>query len=349
MDTLFDVFNSSKKYDSKPFKCAMKDGSLHFEFLKEMKEYFGRLLKETRQGFSRPPCFQAWQLNISALLLLWDDLKREGYFYLRTRLISQDPLENLFGVIRSMGATNVNPTACQFRDFFKKAMISDVLGLRSPEGGNCESDQAKYLFDLACILRGNKPSPEVPASTVHVRDEEITRMRIPEVTPTMSDQNIAYYVAGVCAKKFVDLCKDHLDCTCVHAIAQTEPNFEKHHQLFSYCKAYSSFGSDFGALTIPSDNFARLVDEWNKIFLQEFDKNVEKPNLISSMIEKVVQSIHCCIPWFPSSDACRGKLRTILSYFLRIRVYYVCKTMNERLVDQKKMKENRKYRTLQNL
>ena len=91
--------------------------------------------------------------------------------------------------------------------------------------------------------------------------------------------------------------------------------------------------------TIPSDNFARLVDEWNKIFLQEFDKNVEKPNLISSMVEKVVQSIHCCIPWFPSSDACRGKLRTILSYFLRIRVYYVCKTMNQRLVDQKRRKK----------
>ena len=43
VDPLFDIFNSSSLLDSKPFKCALKEGSPSSDFLKMMKSTFERL------------------------------------------------------------------------------------------------------------------------------------------------------------------------------------------------------------------------------------------------------------------------------------------------------------------
>ena len=347
IDTLFDVFNSSKRFDSKPYKCAIQSGSIHTEFLLEMRTYLGELLKATKNGFTRPPCFLAWRVNISAVLDLWSDLQSEGYNYLRTRLISQDSLENLFGVLRAMGITNDNPTPAQLRDLLKKAMISDVLELRSPEGGNCESDQARYLFDLASIVKSHKKTDDKPLfDPITMEDVECVPAAIlTEMTPTLCATNIQFYVAGVCARKYIRIVKlDHAECVCAHSIVRLDAQMDKDCKLFTYAKAYSDW-SPFGALTIPSDQFFELVVQWNKVFVDNFDNLVATDNLIQQLEKKASLPV----PWFSDNEACQAKLAIVRRYFFRIRIYYVCRTINQQLKERKKNKENRKYRKLQNL
>ena len=73
LDSLFDIFNSSSLLDSKPFKCALKEGSPSFDCLQMMNSTFERL---TVLGLkTQPPCMKRWVMTINALLCLWDELK----------------------------------------------------------------------------------------------------------------------------------------------------------------------------------------------------------------------------------------------------------------------------------
>ena len=67
IDSLFDVFNSSTPYSPKALRSALRDGSPHMEFLKQMEDVFARLVAlDSRGSPSVPPCFKGWQINIRA-------------------------------------------------------------------------------------------------------------------------------------------------------------------------------------------------------------------------------------------------------------------------------------------
>ena len=111
-DSAFNIFNSSSLLDAKPFKCALKESSPSYDFLKMMKSTFECL---TVLGLkTQPPCMNGWVMTINALLCLWDELKSlPNVKYLCTRRINQDPLENCFSVVRSKGGFCDNQTPKQ--------------------------------------------------------------------------------------------------------------------------------------------------------------------------------------------------------------------------------------------
>ena len=351
MDTLFDCFNSSNRYESKPFKCALQDGSVHFDFLTDARDYINRLVKLNPNGkFTRPPSFTGWAQNITALLQFWEDAKADGVDFLRTRLLSQDFLENLFGVIRGMGGSRDNPTADQFRDALRQAMVSDVLNLRHPEG-NCESDTAKFLFDFN---DSKKPldSSSVNASVGLHGVGSAANMDVPAglssvPVTSVTDENICFYVAGVCVREFVQCLKDHDQCTCALYVRRTDAKFSEPQQIFTHLKAYADFGDDFGALSVPTDNFIKCITGWNDIFHKNIDHSINDKNVIWKLKNLCLETVD--LSWFPENPICREKLITVLIYFLRIRIFYMLKTINQSIVDGPKTKENRKYRNLSNL
>ena len=64
-DKLFDVFNSSSLSSPKPMRCAIKEGTEHIPFLKEMKVWLETLHPMHRDSL---PCINGWKLNINSLL-----------------------------------------------------------------------------------------------------------------------------------------------------------------------------------------------------------------------------------------------------------------------------------------
>jgi hypothetical protein len=347
MDSLFDSFNSHSKFSSKPYKCALTKNSIHITFLKEMSEYFKNLKSITAQGkISRPPCFNGWRLTISALLALFEDLSTEGMQYLKTRNLSQDCLENLFGVIRQLGGSNCNPTSDKFRLAFKHVMLSDALNLRHSGGTNCELNSLKLLIDARALN-----AVSVAAGTGDAEDSTAmisvlqTHDRYAANSESFTKQNIDFYLTGVCVNKFL---KKHRECSCIESIHFSEKPQYTHSdtQLFTVLKAHSSFGDEFGALKVPTNEFFNHITRLSDCVSKHFDGFVRVKG-ISAYIHKIFSSQSGSTNWFrPVTADCSSVLHEVERYFITTRIYFVCKTLNQAIVSNPKTKRNRKYKIL---
>ena len=108
MDSLFDIFNSTGLHDVKLYKLALVENSHSFEYLYMMADIFKRVKIQGSRGAT--PCITGWQVSISALIALWNEVKSVcGVKYLCTRKLNQDPLENCFSFIRAKGGFSANP------------------------------------------------------------------------------------------------------------------------------------------------------------------------------------------------------------------------------------------------
>jgi len=73
--------------------------------------------------------------------------------FLKTRNINQDPVENLFGMIRSYGRRYINPTCNQFHGSYKTLLINNLTSKRSMDI-NCESkNDGDLLFTLKNFVK----------------------------------------------------------------------------------------------------------------------------------------------------------------------------------------------------
>ena len=92
-------------------------------------------------------CITGWQLSISAVIVLWNDVKSVcGVKYLYTRQLNQYPLENCFSFIRAKHGCCANPDPKQFADAYKQVLIKSCIS--QSELPNCESDTNSLLPEV---------------------------------------------------------------------------------------------------------------------------------------------------------------------------------------------------------
>ena len=143
--SLFDIFNSTGLHDVKLYKRALQDNSPSYEYLCMMTDIFKRLKIQGSRGAT--PCITGWQLSISALIALWNDVKSVcGVKYVCTRKLNQDPLENYFSFIRAKGGFSANLDPKQFADAYKQVLIKSFIS--QSELSNCESDTNLLLLEV---------------------------------------------------------------------------------------------------------------------------------------------------------------------------------------------------------
>ena len=138
MDKLFDTFNSTKVKENKfKLRFAMAPESRHVEFLEKTLDDFQSL---KFVGCKRQPaCLEGWKISIQSLLNLFRELVSEYNIpKLRTRLLSQDALENTFASIRQQHGCNVNPSVQQLESGLRHILITSLSKLS--HRSNCESD-----------------------------------------------------------------------------------------------------------------------------------------------------------------------------------------------------------------
>jgi hypothetical protein len=151
VNNLFDSFNSTgirvNKYNPR-YRCSFTKNSFHWQFWESMKEKIKSCQfydETTGQTKSTMPFKDGWLNNIEGIKLIWHICNEIGFKFLRTRMLNQDPLENLFSIIRQYGAANVNPTCFQFISALKTSILHNLVGYKS-YGENCEDD-ASHLLD----------------------------------------------------------------------------------------------------------------------------------------------------------------------------------------------------------
>ena len=97
-DVPFNAFNSVRLRSSYKYKSELSENSGHMPFLKSCLRFLSKL--KTGQNVI-VQCIVGWQISISSLISILEDLQHVAFKYLLTNQLNQDCLENFF---QSLGA-----------------------------------------------------------------------------------------------------------------------------------------------------------------------------------------------------------------------------------------------------
>lgn len=137
-DHLFDVFNTKNNQNVNVFKNAIntENAAQIFALFDRATEYIKGLQVLTEKGRLVLVCsskiytgFNGFIINMMSLKLMFQEMVEEEQILenIRTYYIKQDPVEILFGKIRSFGRNNCNPTCEQFGGAFRKFLAYNTI------------------------------------------------------------------------------------------------------------------------------------------------------------------------------------------------------------------------------
>lgn len=274
MDKLFDCLNSSVvKQPGDKLRYAIKEQSEHASFLEQCLPW----IESWRFGSAdkwQPRTIKEWQVTIKAVLLQWGELHQDlGFDSLLTRRLQQDPLENLFGIVRQQHGCNDNPTVFQFIAGLKHIMLGKLFKLS--ESTNCEDDTSFLLAELSTfpvsVLTTGAAQLGQASGDEAVQVYPSVSDASPEVPEIVKD-NVFYYVSGSLVKSF--LRNKSADCVC-ECFLTDEGSGQLHgsHQFYSLLAANNVPESLFGDLTAPSDACYEYVQQLEARFLKKIDSD----------------------------------------------------------------------------
>lgn len=228
-------------------------------------------------------CIRGWLISISALLLIWADLK-DSVSFLLTRRLNQDRLENFFGAIRRGLGNSQNPMCQKFRFAFRNFLVADLL---KPTGTNCELDLDDFLACLQVWVskratRQDRPHP--PAKSFLITADR-------SLLPGIPLSHGLGYVAGYFARRIASRFKcDQLQSVLIdNSPSRSDPNYR-----FIALKDFSGrIGNGFGGLIVPSDSFYQIIIEAEKVFSENVNECLHRRNvryLLSEIISSAVEA-----------------------------------------------------------
>lgn len=117
--------------------------SCHIKFIDMLKEI--KMWKFKTLLHVKIYCINGWLSNLTALKNLWCDLQHFNIQYLFAGRLTQDSLENRFGIIRNKFGNCDHPSARIFRLALKIGITHDLL--KPPTTANCQNDATHFLYN----------------------------------------------------------------------------------------------------------------------------------------------------------------------------------------------------------
>uniref|UniRef100_A0A1Y1NHZ1 Transposable element P transposase-like RNase H C-terminal domain-containing protein n=1 Tax=Photinus pyralis TaxID=7054 RepID=A0A1Y1NHZ1_PHOPY len=150
-------------------------------------------------------------------------LENKKFAFVATRAFNQDPIENLFGYIRSHNYRNINPNASHFVASMKSLIVNNFLATHSPSS-NCEEDlNSGGLDNLKSFITG------IPSqSLVHTPNLYNQKIEVPEHislhTKTKLHRSIITYISGYVGRLLIK--KFKVCDTCQRNLQISDTNFD---------------------------------------------------------------------------------------------------------------------------
>ncbi len=295
MDKLFDSVNgSSLSFDNyKPLRRTVTAEGPHVSFwqeaisvLESMKFYYTVSGQEKEHV---PPTVANWILTLQGMIRIWGTLQKNGFKFLCQRNMNQDPLENFFGSIRSLGVRNVNPTCSVFRGSFKTLVLNNFLLPHSP-GSNYEKDSTSgTLNSLSAFLEGGVvnvnyvqnllvclPPLEVDSNNLEFKEDNQQSL-VSEVHS---------YISGYIIKKLLKLVHNCKTCKSDLVLVRSDECISNN--LINYRKySYKS------RLTYPKNHFIHKLSKINDIihfYLPRLSNQIHISKLLKERIVELVEN-----------------------------------------------------------
>ncbi|KAH9384387.1 hypothetical protein HPB48_026394 [Haemaphysalis longicornis] len=274
------------------------------------------------------------RVTISSTLELLSYLTSLGYSYLMTSRLCQDPLENMFGIVRQASGCNDHPTPTQF--LITMNCISFYSLVKTVRYGNADPCALSALLDTqqsrtSCppsnnlweqvdvlIASGNLPEAEVVLSSME-HDQHIQR----------SDSRLIYYVAGYVARKCVmkTNCQDCMD-------ALTGSSEDENPGL-----AALTLHRDRGGLLYPRGTLFSFVKTLEDMFTEHFSKKELHADSILDVLSLVKAK---CTRQIGCSEHSTRLTKDVISFYITTRLHFFAKGINSEKLDKRKSVTHRK-------
>lgn len=316
------------------------EGSLLYKRCRKFQEFIHMLKYLKCLKFSTKKsiyCLNGLVHTINAILTLGDDIFNNedlGVNFILTSRFNQDPIENLFGLVRSKGGNNKNPSVHIFGFIICK--ILSMKFLNSSNLTNCEPDEDEFLRDhtisfgnldvtenVSIIYEANEVSECTQAFEEDQEMQDIIDGHILQTDFVLTDASMRYFFGYIAWKVLrrtkCDLCKSFMVTAAEHISSTSE-------RLIFYKKF--SKKSDFGSLCPPTNAFFEICKEHLAIF-NVFFKN--KPHIINlkSTIKKYclekTKSNELFSDYFYESNSCFIHREWALNLLILILIRKNCK------------------------
>ena len=352
INDIFDCLNSRNANDANPLKRALSEKSPQVQ--KYLEDSLQWLSKWTIPGSPNPPCFSGLRLSIQSILMLWSDLRNEDTLFLLTTRLNQDPLENLFSILRSRCGHNDNPSVMQFRRNLQYAMTINLM--KPPAGTNCEEDNATVLMAFNDRESMNHATREMGLSAETEENLEIQENRDENddtddrVEASCDMQQPSCEVTlEVCAIKYVagyllHKCINKFNCLkCQSNFIKDNQDFESNDELLIFFKSYKTAdGQQLGHLKAPVDKFHTLIVSAYRRFEKEFRSHVHEKHLgkyLGRCIHETLATTNSDV-WTVTNDDCQEHRDYIVDLFVRTHVFNHLKWISRDIRDQSSRKRN---------
>lgn len=243
-----------------------------------------------------------------------------GFSYLLTSRLSQDKVENFFGIVRLSSGCNSHPTPQQF--LLTVNCLSFYNLAHSVAGGNAEGDVISSLLDVGDreetskqqLIDQMKLCTEKQAVPSSSHGSEAVEH---EYNVQRSDSRLIYYISGYVAKKCVLPTKC---CACNDSLLlPTEEGRRLHAAEFVR-------HNDEGGLLYPSVELFRFITRLEDIFTNCF--SAQKVHRESVM--DILHMIHCAAPLkVGCRDHAESLTPRIVSFYVTTRLHFFIKGLNK--------------------
>ena len=255
-----------------------------------------------------------------------------------TSRLNQDPIENLFSVIRHKGAQRDNPDASQFRAAFRQCMVDSVMA--PGKNANCAEDVDKFLLTLKNI-HSPTPIPAIPIQRRPIGENLPESVRtilavcsVPPPEEGLSDPetNILAYIGGYIVRK---LRRKNVLCAPCDEKISSEINEEDVHHQFLVNKNIKEAKT---GLSAPSNDLLGVLQqielEYNKIIDEcMVRKEAVRATLVATLIENVkLMAVKC--------DTCHME-KLVVHLMANIRLHHTIKITNKNLRENKDRKKRK--------
>lgn len=313
---------------------ALRPGSKGVQLMKDFLEFLSQWETHAKGagGYLSKSTADGLKVTISSTLQLLDYLAAHGYKFVMTSRLSQDPLENFFGIIRESSGCNNHPTPTQFLivvnclSFYN---LAKVVG-----SGNAE--QAEGSEDLSSLLSAHDVA--VPDTSISTLDKFIdsgdlaSAERLLHSVPVdhrecieqKSDSRLVHYMAGYVARKFLS----RSNCEkCKSSLLDSSGNKDETCQFTAMC--------DKGGLLYPSQAVFEAVKRLEDIFTVYFSQEKLCSDSILDVMSLVKLQFGDSIGCAQHEDSLTTEL---IKFYVLTRLHFYVRGLNQSREDRRKKK-----------